>query len=170
MMQSLFAERRRSRAVRGLRVLASDPEAVFDGLVSAAAAAFDAPIALMSLIHGERQWIKASHGIILEDYPRRDSFCTHTLDRAGVMECTDPLGDPRFAALPGVTGAPHVRYYIGAPLSRLNGVHVGALCVVDIRRRQAASPDQAAYLVGLARQASMALEARLDRLVRRPAA
>lgn len=165
MMQGLFAEGRRSRAVRSLRVLASAPEPVFDGLVSAAAEAFDAPIALMSLIHGERQWIKASHGIVLEDYPRRDSFCTHALDRSGVLECTDPLEDRRFALLPGVKGAPHVRYYIGAPLIRLSGVHVGALCVVDIRRRQAAPPDQAAYLVGLARQASRALEARLDRLV-----
>ncbi|SUJ35599.1 Uncharacterised protein [Sphingomonas paucimobilis] len=63
-------------------------------------------------------------------------------------------------------GAPYVRYYIGAPLRRLNGAHVGVLCVVDTRRRHPASPDQAAYLMGLARQASTALEARLDRQVR----
>ena len=166
MMQSLFGEQRRARAVLGLRVLGSAPEPVFDRLVSAAASAFDAPMALLSLIHRDQQWVKASHGITLDCYPRHDSFCTHALDRSDVLECTDPLDDPRFAALPGVTGAPYVRYYIGAPLRRLNGAHVGVLCVVDTRRRHPASPDQAAYLMGLARQASTALEARLDRQVR----
>jgi len=62
-----------------------------------------------------------------------------------------------------------VRYYIGAPLRRLNGIDVGALCVLDTKRRAPASADQKAYLVGLARQASTALEARLD-LLRKGAA
>jgi len=44
------------------------------------------------------------------------------------------------------------------------GVDVGALCVFDTRPRKPASPDQKAYLIALARQASMALESRADLL------
>ncbi|WP_415836991.1 GAF domain-containing protein [Sphingomonas paucimobilis] len=76
------------------------------------------------------------------------------------------VSTPPLWHIDAVRGRPPQRYYIGAPLRRLNGAHVGVLCVVDTRRRHPASPDQAAYLMGLARQASTALEARLDRQVR----
>jgi GAF domain-containing protein len=83
------------------------------------------------------------------------------LDSPEVLECCDPQADPRFAGLPSVVGDPHVRYYIGAPLRLLSGIDVGALCVLDTVERRPASHDQRAYLLGLARQASMMLESRL---------
>ena len=55
-----------------------------------------------------------------------------------------------------------MRYYIGAPLRLIDGVDVGALCVIDVRERPAAAPDQRSYLRGLARQAALACEVRAD--------
>lgn len=169
MLISLFRERKRTQAVRGLSILGSPAEPTFDRFVAAAASAFDAPIALLSLIHDDQQWFKAGHGLVIDCIPRDSGFCSFTLDRPDVLESSDPQGDPRFAQLPVVAGEPHVRYYIGAPLRRMSGIDVGALCVLDTKRRAPASSDQKAYLIGLARQASTALEARLD-LLRRGAA
>lgn len=161
MFKTLFRERRRSRAVHELGILHTPAEATFDRFVATAASAFDAPIALLSVIHGDDQWFKAGHGLIVDCIPRDSGFCTFTLDRPDVLEVCDPENDARFAHLPVVVGDPHIRYYIGAALRRMNGIGVGALCVLDTARRPPASADQKAYLIGLARQASTALEARL---------
>jgi GAF domain-containing protein len=162
MIKSLFRERRRSSAIRKLGLLEMPTDAVFKRFVDAAASAFKAPISMLSVIHDQEQWFKAAHGFEINCIARTDGFCTFALDRSGVLECSDPLGDDRFARLPSVVGEPHIRYYIGAPLRLLSGVDVGVLCVIDTVTRQPASADQKAYLQGLARQASMALEARLD--------
>ncbi len=164
MLKSLFRERRRSGAVHALGILGSSREPGFDRFAERAARSFDAPIALLSLIHGDQQWFKASYGVDIACNPRHRSFCTFALDRPGVLEICDPCADPRVAKLPVVGEAPFVRYYIGMPLRVAGGVDVGALCVFDTRRRPPASPDQKAYLVALARQASMALESRADLL------
>ncbi|WP_380786275.1 GAF domain-containing protein [Sphingomonas sp. R86521] len=162
MLKNVFHERRRSLAVKGLGVLDTPAEPSFDRFVNEAAAAFDAPIALLSLIHSDEQWVKARHGLTLSCIPRDSGFCGHAIDHEGALECCDPQSDPRFGTLAVVTGDPFIRYYIGAPLRLLNGIDVGALCVVDTVRRPPASPDQRAYLLGLARQAAMVLEARAD--------
>jgi GAF domain-containing protein len=162
MLKNLLDERRRSRAVKALGILDTMPEPAFDRFVNQAAAAFNAPIALMSLIHGDEQWFKAGYGLQLACIPRDSGFCTHALDMAGVLECCDPQADPRFADLGVVVSEPYVRYYIGAPLRLLSGVTVGVLCVLDTVTRPPSSEDQRAYLSGLTRQASMALEACAD--------
>lgn len=162
MLKNLFHEHRRSLAVRALGVLDTPAEPSFDRFVNEAASAFNAPIALLSLIHNEDQWFKATHGLTLSCIPRDSGFCRHAIDHQGALECCDPQGDPRFAGLAVVTGDPFIRYYIGAPLRLLNGVDVGALCVLDTITRSPASADQRAYLLGLARQAAMVLENRGD--------
>lgn len=162
----LFRERRRSRIVRTLTERDRLGSQVFDRFVNAAASSFGAPIAAVSLIHGNRHSIEAGYGIPTICIPRAEGFCNFTLDGSGVLECIDPQSDPRFATLPGVLGEPYARYYIGAPLRLLNGLDVGALCVIDIVQRKPASDDQKAYLLGLARQAAVTLESRLDLLGR----
>lgn len=158
MFKGLFRERQRVAAVKGLAALQGIAEPTLDRFVAAAATAFTAPIAAISLIGDDEQIIKASRGIPTGSVPRNQGFCTATLTSTAVLECCDPQRDPRFRDLPGVVGAPHARYYVGAPLLLLSGISVGALCVVDTVARPAASADQKAYLLGLARQASMTLE------------
>ncbi|RZL24363.1 MAG: GAF domain-containing protein [Sphingomonas sp.] len=162
MLKNLFQEHRRSLAVRGLGVLDTPAEPSFDRFVNEAALAFNAPIALLSLIYNEDQWFKATHGLTLSCIPRDNGFCGHAIDHESALECCDPQSDARFAGLAVVTGDPFIRYYIGAPLRLLNGIDVGALCVLDTITRSPASADQRAYLLGLARQAAMVLENRGD--------
>ena len=162
MFKSVFRERRRSVAVHNLGIVATLSEPAFDRFVSSAASGFDAPIASLSLIHDQEHWYKAGHGAAITCIPRNHGFCHFALERHDVLEVCDPQADARFAALPSVIGDPFVRYYIGAPLRRLSGIDVGALCVVDTVHRRPASADQKAFLLGLARQASLAMEALLD--------
>ncbi len=162
MFKNLFRERRRAGVAHGLSIHEASAEPSFTRFADDAALAFNAPIAALTLIHDDLQSVMASHGFPLGCMARSSSFCTYALDRPGVLECCDPEVDARFAGLPGVTGDPWVRYYIGAPLRLLSGIDVGTLCVIDTVRRPPASADQTAYLIGLARQASTALDARLD--------
>ena len=158
MLWNLLRERARARAVERLGVPAAPTEPDFDRFVEQAAGAFAAPICLLTLIDTNTMWVKACSGFHLRCLPRRHSFCTHALDRDEPLEVCDALADRRFRGLSPVTGEPHIRYYIGAPLRLAGGTDVGALCVIDTRPRPPASPDQRAYLVGLARQATHALE------------
>ena len=162
MFKNLMRERRRAVAVHGLHVLDTPAEQTFDRFVQAAADAFDAPIALLSLIHDHQQWFKAAQGLTIDCIPRDSGFCNFALDRPDVLEVCDARADPRFASLPPVVDAPFARYYIGAPLRALSGIDVGALCVLDTVPRRPASADQKAYLLALTRQAMLALETRGD--------
>jgi len=158
MIGRLLRERTRSRAVQSTGVLERTADADFDRFVQQAAAAFVAPISLLTLIRDESLWIKAATGLVLQCMPRENGFCNHALDHGEPLEVCDARAHPQFQALPSVTGEPRIRYYIGAPLTMADGIDIGALCVLDTRPRRPASRDQRAYLVGLARQASQALE------------
>lgn len=134
-------------------------------LVDLAADAFDAPIALFSLVKGASLQIQARRGVEMHDVRRCDSFCDHALDRPDeLLEVTAPTDDARFRGLPVVTGEPRVRYYLGAPVRLADGTDVGAICILDTRERRPATPDERAYMRALARQAATAIEARAELL------
>jgi GAF domain-containing protein len=123
-------------ALHGLGLLDSPPEERFDRITRLAAALFDVPIALVSLIDTDRQWYKSRHGIDLAESPRDTAFCAHTILDKAVLQVPDALQDARFADSPFVAGEPRVRFYAGAPLAGADGSLLGALCVVDRRPRQ----------------------------------
>ena len=158
MFWKLLRERSRARTVRGLGALDNLREPGFDRFVQQAADAFAAPISLLTLLDNETLWVKAATGMELQCVPRDNSFCSHAVDRDEPLEVCDALADRLFQSLPPVTGEPYIRYYIGAPLTLMVGTCVGALCVFDTQPRQPASRDQRAYLIGLARQVTQALE------------
>ncbi|PCG15971.1 MAG: GAF domain-containing protein [Sphingomonas sp.] len=160
MRWSLIKEWSRVRAVKRIGAETGVAEPDFDRFVQQAADAFAAPIALLTLIESDTLWIKAATGFEVECAARKDSFCTHAIDRGEPLEVCDASINPQFRNLPGVMGDPLARYYIGAPLTLMDGTDVGALCVIDTTAREPASRDQRAYLVALARQAARALERR----------
>ena len=128
-------EDRRLRALRETGLLDTEPEERFDRFTRIAAALFDVPIALVSLVDKDRQWFKSRQGTDVTQTDRDKAFCAHVILGNEVMQVPDALADDRFADNPLVTGEPRVRFYAGAPLSLGDGSPVGTLCVIDHRAR-----------------------------------
>jgi diguanylate cyclase (GGDEF)-like protein len=124
-------EWRRLTALRDYRVLDTPPEAAFDRITRLAKTVLHAPIAQISFIDQDRQWLKSSEGAVPREIPRSDSFCTQVIECDGPLVVSDAIADARFSALPHVTASPRVRTYIGVPLRTTAGLKIGALCVMD---------------------------------------
>ena len=134
----LTEEDRRLRALHALNLLDSEPEMAFDALVTLAAARFDCPISLLTLVDRDRQWVKAKVGIDVEETSREVAFCDYTIRSAEPLIVSDATLDPRFADNPFVTGDPNIRFYAGATVyvDDADGRHaIGALCLIDNKPR-----------------------------------
>lgn len=118
-----------------LNILDSPAEERFDRITRVAAAVFNVPIALITLIDEKRQWFKSRHGLELPETSRDISFCGHTILDDGAMLVPDALNDPRFMDNPLVSGEPHIRFYAGYPINGPGGVKLGTLCVIDYQPR-----------------------------------
>ncbi|CAG9214401.1 PAS domain S-box-containing protein/diguanylate cyclase (GGDEF)-like protein [Paraburkholderia tropica] len=121
----------RLRALHRLDILDSEPEEAFDRIARLAARAFRVPIVLVSLVDEDRQWFKSHHGIAACETPRSMSFCAHAVLSKRLLVVEDALDDERFLDNPLVLGAPHIRFYAGAPLRLADGEVVGTLCLID---------------------------------------
>lgn len=128
-------ERERLAALRALNLLDTEPEERFDRYTRIAAALFDVPVALVTLVDEDRQWFKSCIGTSECETSREVSFCAHALRQHRVMVVPDALADPRFADNPMVVGGPRIRFYAGAPLHIRGGHCIGTLCIIDQRPR-----------------------------------
>jgi DNA-binding response OmpR family regulator len=129
-------EEGRLAVLHRLKLLDTQPEERFDRLTRLAAALFEVPIALVSLVDRDRQWLKSCHGCSLRETSRESSFCAHAILEHAVTVVPDTLLDSRFADNPHVTDEPHIRFYAGCPLASDCGRCVGTLCIIDVRPRE----------------------------------
>ena len=128
-------------ALRSLQILDSDPSPSFDRITQFVARSLDIPIVLVSLVDAHRQWFKSKVGLDASETPRDLSFCGHVVfDRASLV-VPDATQDDRFADNPLVTGAPHVRAYMGVPLFTHKGYAIGTLCAIDNNKRDFSDDD-----------------------------
>lgn len=135
-------------------------DGLLEDLVTFAAELCGAPTALLSVVEPDEQVFLARTGTDLQRTPRSQSFCAHAMYGSRPMEVRDATQDQRFADNPLVTGAPHIRFYAGAPLSTREGVPLGAICVLDDTPRDGLTPFQARGLEILATTAMARLESR----------
>jgi len=152
-------EEARLAAVHRLGLLDTLEEERFDRHARIAAAALDAPIALVTLIDRDRQWYKSHYGFDFSETSRDVGFCSHAILESAPLVVNDTLRDDRFADNPVVLGEPHVRFYAGIPLHAADGARVGAFCIVDHKPRQL-SPAQLRMLQDIARLVEEELEPR----------
>jgi GAF domain-containing protein len=143
----------RLRTLRLYHVLDAGAEKCFDDLTRLAAAICDAPMAAITLIDEDRQWLKSRIGLADVQTSRDVAFCAHAILGTELLTVEDASLDPRFADNPFVTSSPNIRFYAGAPLDA-HGAALGTLCVLDRKpRRLTASQLEA---LGILRGAVMA--------------
>jgi diguanylate cyclase (GGDEF)-like protein len=117
-------------------------------------------MAAMTLIDEERQWLKSHPGLQTDTTPRCHAFCNCTIDHGRVLQIIDATTDLRFRDNPYVTGEPHIRSYLGAPLTTPDGYNIGSICVMDTIPRDYTQVDRE-VLANLARLTVNQLELRL---------
>ncbi|MFL6631204.1 MAG: ATP-binding protein [Massilia sp.] len=130
-----WPETTRLAALDRYGILDTPTEAAFDAIVRLLADLFDAPIAAVNLIAGDRQWFKAEVGLGVRQMPLDDSICKFALLEDNLMVVPDTTCDSRFACNPLVTGKPGLRFYAGALLRTPEGIPLGTLCILDLRPR-----------------------------------
>ncbi|MCJ2084229.1 PAS domain S-box protein [Methylobacterium sp. J-090] len=151
----------RLAALDAYTILDTPPEKGFDDIVHLARKVCDVPVALVSLVAGDRQWFKARVGFEPCQTTLDQSVCAHVLGQPDLLVIPDLSLDVRTRDNPLVTGAPFLRFYAGAPLRAANGEHLGSLCVIDVvPRPKGLTEDQAESLRALAGQVMAQLELR----------
>ncbi|GJD65836.1 PAS domain S-box protein [Methylobacterium frigidaeris] len=150
---SAVEDEARLDALAAFGILDTPPERGFDDIVHLARRLCDVPVALVSLVDRDRLWFKAHSGFPACETDLDRSVCQFALAEPGILQIPDLTRDPRTRDNPLVTGAPHLRFYAGAPLRTPGGHALGSLCVIDHAPRPGGlTPAQAEDLEALARQ------------------
>ena len=152
-------EAQRLASLHQYAVLDTPVEACFDDLTALAAHICEAPIALITLIDEERQWVKSRVGWDVTETTRDIAFCTHVVQQKALLIVPDATQDARFVDNPLVQGDPGIRFYAGAPLVTEEGFVLGTLCVIDRTPRIMTAEHQQALQV-LSRHVMVQLELR----------
>jgi diguanylate cyclase (GGDEF)-like protein len=152
MQDKLDDEAGRLAALHRYEILDTAEEEPFQRIVDLVQAILSVPIAAVTLIDSNRQWIKAANGTATKSLPRELAFCNETIKRHEPLAVTDATNDPRFSTNPSVTGPAHIRSYLGVPLTTPDGYNIGTLCAVDTEPRpfdgrQAAILEKLAQIV-----------------------
>ncbi|MBW4633932.1 MAG: tetratricopeptide repeat protein [Iphinoe sp. HA4291-MV1] len=149
----------RLNALHQYQILDTSPEKVFDDFTFLAAQICRTPIAIISLLDGNRQWFKSKVGVTVPETNRDIAFCAYTILHPKPLVVRNALTDSRFATNPLVLSDPNIRFYAGAPLLTPEGFGIGTLCVIDVVPRDL-SLEQVEALRVLSSQVMAQLELR----------
>lgn len=152
-------ETARIAALHRYRVLDTPAEKAFDGITQLASQICRVPIALITFIDSDRQWIKSAVGLSLSEVSRDLSFCAHVILQRDCFVVHDVLADGRFSKNPLVTSPPHIRFYAAVPLMAQKKYALGTLCIADYSVR-GLTGEETDGLWHLARQILSQLELR----------
>ncbi|KAF9048592.1 hypothetical protein BJ165DRAFT_1526030 [Panaeolus papilionaceus] len=134
----------RRRALYKFNIWSTGPDANFDRIAHLAKLVFSTKGVMISLIDANEQWFKSEWGLNMPSCARMHSLCGHTILQRGdePMIVLDTQKDWRFIKNPLATGAPHIRFYAGAPLRTQEGFNIGTLAVIDDQPKDEFSPRQ----------------------------
>lgn len=149
----------RVKRLRSYHILDTESEQRFDDLARLASHICGTPVAMITLIDSDRQWVKSSVGFPTVHLPRDVAFCSHTILGDELLIVRDASEDKRFEHHPLVTGATQLRFYAGMPFFSFDGFALGSLCVLDNKPRDL-SDEQKETLRALAHQIEDQLELR----------
>ena len=128
-------EKQRLAAVRSYQLLDTLPERDFDNITTLTASICDVPIALITLLDSDRNYLKSHYGLSMTESPRDTSICGHAiLEDSDVFVVEDARKDPRFKDNPLIVDMQAV-FYAGVRLVNPDGYSLGTLCVFDNKPR-----------------------------------
>jgi predicted PurR-regulated permease PerM/GAF domain-containing protein len=138
-------ETERLKALASSGLLATRIDGHLDRVAARVAEAFEAPIALVSLVDESCQIWKGAYGLPSDlagtrQGTRETSICGHVVADGSPLVVEDTARDPRFAGNPFLRER-GIRFYAGAPLRAASGHVIGSLCVLDTRPRRLAPRD-----------------------------
>lgn len=139
--------------------IATASEASFNIITRLVQQIFDVPAVAITLIDHDTQYLSAPQGIDAATIPRSDSICDIVVSTGQTLVIGDTLKDSRVQDIPAVSRPMGLRFYAGAPLTTIEGQHLGALCVLDGKPRRFSS-DQINLLVKFASLVSDQFELR----------
>jgi diguanylate cyclase (GGDEF)-like protein len=127
-------EQQRLAALDELGILYTPLEDRFDKITRTLCRIFHIPIAYVSLIDKDTQWLKSTQGFELINTNRSSSICSHTLLVDEYIICEDLSKDERFKDNIFVTSDFKLRFYAGFAL-KSRGLNIGTLCIADDKPR-----------------------------------
>jgi formate hydrogenlyase transcriptional activator len=144
-LEARLNDPRRLAALQRTCLLDTPPEEAFDRLTRLAAIVLRAPVAIVSLLDGERAFIKSCFGeagplAVSRQTPMSHSFCKHAVASGEPFVVADVRQDPRVRNDPGVAALGFVAY-AGIPLTTQDGFTLGTLCVLDGKPRRWTSEE-----------------------------
>ncbi len=151
----------RMAAVRRYDVLDTPPDGAFDRVTELAAAIFEVPISVVSIVDVDRIWFKSRHGLDAEQVGRDPGLCSSAILQDETWIVTDAARDPRTLTNPLVVGDLGLRFYAGHPLCTQDGHRLGTLAVID-RQPRSVSPRESAALRSLSQVVVDELELRIS--------
>src|SRR5471032_2036146 len=102
-------EDERQRELYELELLSAGPIEQIDRICGLARDLFKTPIALVTVIDHDKQFILASRGVDLTETQREDAFCNVTILNDAPLVVPDATCDARFSGNALVRGPPHIR-------------------------------------------------------------
>lgn len=154
-------ELERLQAVNRFLTLEIDRKKELDDIVKMAAEICQTPVALITMLDDQTQFIKFSIGFERDQTRQEDAFCQYAIQSYDLLEVADATKDARFVNNPLVTDDPNIRFYAGSPLTTQDGHNLGSLCVIDQYPR-ILTTVQKQVLVILSRQVTQILEFELS--------
>jgi GAF domain-containing protein len=129
----------RLAALQRVGLLDTPPEETFDRLTSLARRILNAPVALVSLVDGDRQFFKSCAGLREPWLSRREtplshSFCQHVVALGAPLIVEDARRHPLVWSNLGIDELGIVAY-VGIPLATSDGHTIGSFCVTDSQPR-----------------------------------
>lgn len=131
-------------------VIGSNQNVTFDQLTHLASTICDTPVALISFLDSETQWVKSSVGIEVDAFSRQISACNVTIEQEDLIEIHD-LKDEEFLPYNEFLKNAGFRFYAGLPIKSPEGFNIGTICVLDYVARKL-TPDQVIALTKIRQQ------------------
>lgn len=168
---SVVADPSRLAALERLGILDTPAEDAFDRLTRMATRVLRCPIALVTIVDGDRQFFKSAVGLpepwaSRRETPLTHSFCQHAVESREPLIVEDARAHPLLAGNLAIRDLGVVAY-AGVPMLSAAGVEIGTFCAIDTAPR-VWSYDDEAMLRDLAMMAVVLIEYRAAQTVSEP--